>query len=79
MRKRRRPVISRDIFVVILSLVIFAVVFLITGLVALLLSASFEPAGLDRGRLRFRGGVADQRRVYRGAALSGGGAQGGCW
>jgi hypothetical protein len=48
-RKRRRPVISRDIFVVILSLVIFAVVFLITGLVALLLGASLELAGLIGG------------------------------
>jgi threonine/homoserine efflux transporter RhtA len=34
---------------VILSLVLFAVVFLITGLVALLLTASLEPAGLIGG------------------------------
>jgi hypothetical protein len=45
--------IGRGIFVVILSIILFAVVFLITGLVGLFLTGSLERAGLIGGLCGF--------------------------
>ena len=47
--KRKRRMIGRGVAVVILSIALFAVVFLVAGLAGLLLTGSFERAGLIGG------------------------------
>ena len=48
-RKRRRRMICRGVFVVILSVILFALVFLVTGLAGLLLTGNLERAALIGG------------------------------
>jgi|SRR5215213_8418493 len=47
--KRRRRMIGRGVAVVILSIALFAVVFLVAGLAGLLLTGNLERAGLIGG------------------------------